>query len=285
MTSADQTLLLSALVLGFAGSGHCLGMCGGIAGALGQGVRGKGIAAGPVLLGLGRISSYATAGAIAGGLGGELSLRVGAGVFLRVLAGVLILVFGLHAIGLRLGTSGLEGLGLRLWRKLLPFVRRIGPADRPWKAFALGATWGWLPCGLVYSALAVAAASGGATRGALFMGLFGLGTLPAMTALSALSGEFARWLGSRPVRMAAGLLMIAFGCWTIAAALVPGMHGGDATDQGHAHTARSSARIGPLLASVERASIYAEDAGGLRFLAARRLEHRIDIGVGQLADR
>jgi sulfite exporter TauE/SafE len=222
-------ILLSALLLGFVGSGHCLGMCGGIAGALGQVSEPSArlshlFSSG--LYSIGRIGSYSLLGAAVGGLGESLASLADFAQTGRVLAGILIVAFGIHVAGWRVRVPRLEQVGLRVWRRLSPFVGRIGPPDRIWKQLALGALWGWLPCGLVYSALAAASVTGGATHGAAFMFCFGIGTMPALVLATGTFGKVGSILRRRTARRSVGALLILFGGWTIHAAIQgPSEHG------------------------------------------------------------
>ena len=102
---------------------------------------------------------------------------------------------------------------------------RIGPPDQVWKKIVLGGLWGWLPCGLVYSALAAASVTGSVSSGAAFMFCFGLGTIPALVVTGGAANKIAGMLRQRSARRALGTLLIVLGCWTIYAALAP-MHGG-----------------------------------------------------------
>ncbi len=214
----------SALLLGFFGSVHCVAMCGGLAGALGQ------ISARPgprrVLAqhlghGLGRISSYGLAGAFAGSLG--LALAGAAGPtglsLLRVACGLLLMAVGITLAGWWPATARLEAFGERLWRRIAPWSQRFQPADRLWKHYALGMIWGWLPCGLVYGALTTAATTGSALRGAAFMLAFGAGTLPALLATGTLSRGLNQLTSRLDVRWAAGAFVVAFGFWTFLGAI------------------------------------------------------------------
>lgn len=209
--------LLAALLGGFVGSVHCFGMCGGIAGALGM--AGGGRASFAVAYSAGRITSYAVAGAIAGAIGAGLAGAAGLGPWLRLVMGIVLILLGLQiAINLKL-LAPLEAAGAGLWRKLAPVARRLVPPRHPGQALALGALWGWLPCGLVYGMLAAAAASGTAQNGALFMAVFGLGTAPAMIGLAWASGRGGTWLTARR-RRALGWLLVVFGAWTAATPLL-----------------------------------------------------------------
>jgi hypothetical protein len=222
--SSIEPILLSALLLGFFGSVHCLGMCGGIAAALGQALPDQ--SAGSRLLNasvysFGRITSYVAAGTLVGFFGQAFTSWTGLTVLLRVLAGLLIVGFGLHVAGWWNGLAAIERIGLVVWRRLAPLAGRIGPPDRSWKTFALGMVWGWLPCGLVYAALIGAAATGHAVSGAGFMACFGLGTLPALLAASGFGAQLGAFLALRSARRAAGILLLIFGFWSIAGALMP----------------------------------------------------------------
>jgi len=211
--------LMGAFVVGLLGGVHCLGMCGGIVGALTLGQpRARAAEPGFWLLqlgyNLGRLASYMAAGALAGGLG---LLLAGAGPLadaqklLGILAGLFMIVLGLYLAGWWSGLAKVEQAGGVIWKRIEPLGRRLLPVRSPLHAFALGMVWGWLPCGLVYSALIWSLSAGGVWQGALLMGAFGLGTLPNLLLMGAAAG----WLGGllrRPlVRKLAGSLVILFG--------------------------------------------------------------------------
>jgi sulfite exporter TauE/SafE len=214
-------------LLGLFGGLHCIGMCGGIVSALsgaGTDARSAGQkAARQLIYSAGRISSYAVAGAAAGGLGLSLLSLLGpdAARWLRVLAGAFLVAAGLYLAGWWFGLTRLERLGAHAWRHIAPLSGRLQPLDRAWKQFAAGAVWGWLPCGLVYAALAGASAAGGAAQGAAMMAAFGIGTLPAL--LAAGTASQALQSGVRTRRFAGGLLVV-FGLWTILAVTLPSGH-------------------------------------------------------------
>jgi sulfite exporter TauE/SafE len=131
----------------------------------------------------GRISSYVLAGAIAGYLGslGEARLDI-AFPLLSFLSATFLLLMGLYIGQWWMGLSRLEMIGSYLWRYMGPLSKRFLPFKTPLHAYFYGGIWGWLPCGLVYSALVWSMSSGGAQQGALVMLFFGLGTLPALLA-------------------------------------------------------------------------------------------------------
>lgn len=208
----SETGLLAALLGGLVGSVHCLGMCGGIAGALGMaGGSRPGMA---VSYSVGRIASYSVAGAFVGAVGAGLAGPIGLGPWLRLLMGVVLLLLGLQvAINLRV-LAPLEAAGAKLWQRLAPVARRFVPPRHAGQALALGALWGWLPCGLVYGMLAASAGAGGAAEGALFMAVFGLGTAPAMIGVTWASGRSGTLLSGRR-RQLLGWLLVLFGAWTM----------------------------------------------------------------------
>ena len=214
-------LLLSALILGLLGGGHCLGMCGGLMGALTLAIpaeqRGQRF---QLLLSynLGRILSYATAGLLLGMAGWALASSPAA-MLLRVVAALLLIAMGLYLAGWWSGLTRIEALGRGLWRFIQPLTRRFMPVTSLPRALLLGGLWGWLPCGLVYSTLLWAASQGDALDSAALMLAFGLGTLPVLLATGMAAERMTALLRKQGVRMAGGLLVILFGLWTL-----PGPH-------------------------------------------------------------
>lgn len=95
-------------------------------------------------------------------------------------------------------------------------ARRLMPVRRPLAALGLGALWGWLPCGLVYSMLLTASVSGGALGGAGVMAAFGAGTLPALVTTTAAAGQLQRLTRHPGFRRVAGATVVLLGLWTLA---------------------------------------------------------------------
>ncbi len=214
-------LLVSALILGLLGGGHCLGMCGGLMSALTLAIPAEQRSRRFRLLlayNLGRILSYATAGLLLG-LGGWAVASSPAAMALRVIAGVLLITMGLYLAGWWSGLTRIEALGRGLWRHIQPLTRRFMPVTSVPRALVLGALWGWLPCGLVYSTLLWAASQGNAVDSALLMLTFGLGTWPVLLATGMAAERLSAVLRKRGVRMAGGVLVMLFGIWTL-----PGPH-------------------------------------------------------------
>jgi len=214
-------LLVSALILGLLGGGHCLGMCGGLMGALTLAIPAQQRSRRLRLLlayNLGRILSYATAGYLLGLAGWALENSPLA-MLLRVLAALLLIAMGLYLAGWWHGLTRIEAIGRGLWRHLQPLASRLLPVSRLPQALLLGALWGWLPCGLVYSTLLWAASQGSALDSALLMLAFGLGTWPVLLASGLAAERLLGLLRQRGIRAAAGLLVILFGLWSL-----PGPH-------------------------------------------------------------
>ncbi|WP_339897591.1 sulfite exporter TauE/SafE family protein [uncultured Gilvimarinus sp.] len=236
----DLTALAAGLLLGFFSSTHCLGMCGGIMGALTMAVEAPSkLRSGAIVVcyNLGRLTSYTLMGAVAGALG-ETVYALGAATVLRVIAALLLLAMALYLAGWWRGLLKLEALGRYLWRYLQPIGRALLPVRGPVPALGLGFIWGWLPCGLVYSALGYAMTQPAASGGALFMLAFGAGTLPAVLLAAFATGRVRRWAQQRSLRLAGALLLLVFAGWTLYGAVGPG-HANHQHSDHHQHSNHS----------------------------------------------
>jgi sulfite exporter TauE/SafE len=219
-----ETSLLGAFLVGLLGGVHCVGMCGGIVGALTLGlpetVRRRPSAQIGFLLAYngGRLASYGLAGALAGGLGAaaaDLSGLHQARLALQVLAGVFMVLLGLYLGGWSRALAVVERAGGLLWRRIEPLGRRWLPVGTRGQALVLGLVWGWLPCGLVYSVLIWSLSAGSAGHGAALMLSFGLGTLPTLLAMGGSTALLVRLVRSARARQFAGALVIAFGLYQL----------------------------------------------------------------------
>lgn len=211
----------SAFIIGLLGGVHCVGMCGGIMNALSFAMpeqpRSR-TSLTLVLYNLGRVASYTVAGAMIGGLGMLLQGPMGVlGPGLRIFAGLMMIAMGLYLAGWWRGLTHLERLGNHvLWRHVQPITSKLMPVKKNSQALLLGALWGWLPCGLVYSTLTLAGSIGDWRHSALIMASFGLGTAPVMLLTGAFAQQFKSWIQKTAVRNLAALLVIGFGIWTLA---------------------------------------------------------------------
>lgn len=221
-----ETLIVELSIMfgiGMLGAGHCIGMCGGIVGALTlAGDQNK--SALIVSYNLGRILSYGTIGFVVAMLG-QVGVRyLGLAPVLRGLAGVLLIAMALYMTGWWRGLRHLENVGLVLWKRLRPLAQRHLPVQNPGSAVMVGMIWGWLPCGLVYTALAYSATSASPWYGAAQMVAFGLGTLPAVVLGGLAFNRIARVLQHKYARSGFAMLMLAFGVWTLMPVLLPRAH-------------------------------------------------------------
>jgi uncharacterized protein len=200
----EPALLAGMFALGLASGLHCVGMCGGIVTAFST------IQFNPrpqwarqILFNAGRLSTYAAAGALAGTAGFLLPAQNG----LYLLANVVLILVGLHLAGFG-ALLRLERLGAPLWRRLQPLAARASVRGHPYVA---GLLWGWLPCGLLYGALAVCSSGRSPSSGSLAMLAFGLGTLPWLLAAGVAAAQLRRWMSLPAVRLAVGGGVAAFG--------------------------------------------------------------------------
>lgn len=205
-------MIAALFLLGLASGVHCVGMCGGFVAAF-QGIPIRKSGSEPGFLhwrrtlgfNAGRITSYAIAGAMAGGIGHAANAAFGAQTLLYVIANVLLIFIGLHLAG---WFSGIERIGAPVWRLVQPYAAKAMQGN----AFTAGLFWGWMPCGLVYGALGVAAFAGSAPGGAAAMAAYGLGTLPWLLG----AGAAFAWLRKRTIRAVAGSAVLAFGVYGLA---------------------------------------------------------------------
>ncbi|HEB98338.1 MAG TPA: sulfite exporter TauE/SafE family protein [Thiotrichales bacterium] len=213
-------------------------MCGGIQGALTLSLPEEVRRRGPRLVmflaayNLARITSYALAGALIAGLGSGLSAAAGlthGHTLIRVLSAALLVGIGLHLAGWFPAFAQVERLGVPLWRQLEPLGRRLLPVRTLGRALVFGLVWGWLPCGLVYTALLWTATAGDAGLGALYMASFGLGTLPAAFTTGLLTGGLSRLMADPRLRRGVGLMLILFGLASLAFQPPPAQHSSDET--------------------------------------------------------
>ncbi|MBU1664551.1 MAG: sulfite exporter TauE/SafE family protein [Gammaproteobacteria bacterium] len=207
---------LAVFLTGLLGGAHCVGMCGGIVAAISLQPGGKQPFTFHLAYSAGRIASYSAAGALAGLIGSAAFLSdtlypVQQGLYF--LAQVVLILLGLYLAGLNQSVLILERVGGVVWRRVQPLLARVMPIRSLPQALAAGALWGWLPCGLVYSVLVSALASGGAGQGATLMLLFGLGTLPNLLLMGWAAASLREWVRRVWVKRVAGLGVALMGVW------------------------------------------------------------------------
>lgn len=208
-----STSFFALFLVGLLGGTHCVGMCGGIVGALSMG---GGRWSLHLAYNTGRILSYGLAGALAGALGAAslgLAGQTTARLVLYVFANLMLVALGLYLLGVTGALALTEKAGQKLWRRIQPLTRRFLPARTVAQALPLGLLWGWLPCGLVYGALASALSAGSAWHGAGLMLAFGLGTLPNLLLAGVVLGRFNHFVRNVWVRRFSGILVLCFGVY------------------------------------------------------------------------
>lgn len=217
LDTAFSSSYLVAFLMGFFSAMHCLGMCGSIIGSLTLSLKREIREDRSLLLpfvasyNAGRVLSYTLAGLAAGLLEKVLTLPFGEGHghrLLQMLGALVMLGAGLHVAGWFPRFAYIEKLGGLLWRQLEPYGRKLIPVETHQKAFTFGMIWGWLPCGLVYTALALSATTGEVIRSGLTMFFFGLGTIPAVMGVGVMTSWMVHLSSMKQFRQIAGVTLI-----------------------------------------------------------------------------
>lgn len=233
----DLPALFTAFFVGLLGSGHCFGMCGGIAAGLGSlsipdegqdAIKPRATSA--FLFNIGRIISYASLGLLSAWLLAKLghSLNVPKwSMILRFLTAVMIFLIGLQFLLNWQTLAVIERGGAKVWKLILPIAIRASSLPGGSGRLLLGLCWGLLPCGLVYSVLLTASAAGSALSGATVMLAFGLGTLPSMLGMSLAAPTLAALLSDKWTRklMGAALIFLAILSVSLMVVKMQGKHG------------------------------------------------------------
>jgi sulfite exporter TauE/SafE len=195
---------------GMLGASHCVGMCGAFAVSIGMGTTAFGAnLRRQALYTLGRVFTYSFGGAAAGVAGMKLQ-QISIAAFntqaaLAIVAGALLVLQGLYSAGL---------LRHLRWHRSSAFCPAQGlfasflTAPGPWNAFFAGILTGFLPCGLVYAYLVLAAGTGSVWQGAAVMGLFGAGTAPLMILTGVGTALLSLKARSRLLRLAACCVVV-----------------------------------------------------------------------------
>ncbi|MCL1125982.1 sulfite exporter TauE/SafE family protein [Shewanella surugensis] len=232
--------IVAAFIVGLMGAAHCVGMCSGLVGALSNPTSGNLKLSGHntrsalprkmqrspfahqltfvLSYNLGRISSYTLAGALVGGSVSGLGLLFNMDaylLFLRAIAGLMMIATGLYIAQVWAGVMQIEYVGKIVWRFVAPLANKFIPVKTPFQAMIAGLLWGWLPCGLVYSTLTWSVAANSALEGGLIMLAFGLGTLPALLSMGMAATQLSYWVQKKTIRILSGMILIAFGIQTL----------------------------------------------------------------------
>lgn len=220
----NPATIASAFILGLFTTLHCVGMCGGIIGALSLGLPAE-IRDNKLRLlfyvgtyNAGRIISYSLAGLLAGAIGTSVLTSAGlqqGHLVLQYIGLTMMIAVGLYLSGWLPQLTRVEKIGVPLWKKLEPYGRHLLPVSTPLRALGYGLIWGWLPCGMVYFVLIWALSAGNAIQGALLMLAFGLGTLPTLLMAGFMTSWLTRFAANPKIRTVAGLLIIAMAIGTL----------------------------------------------------------------------
>lgn len=181
------TIIISGFIIGLASNFHCIGMCGPIAMAIPVNrTNNWTIASGAFQYNLGRIITYSILGALIGTIGITIN-TFGILQWLSIIAGVGLILFAWRKHFQRLFSAKIPTLGIQ------PFLnKRLGKVIKsksPFKLVLLGTLNGLLPCGMVFVALGNAILTGDIVLSALAMLAFGIGTLPAMIAVTFMANK------------------------------------------------------------------------------------------------
>ncbi len=208
------SLISMAFITGLMGAGHCIGMCGGLVGALSLSEAGKkGGWPFHLLYNTGRIITYTFIGAVVGWLGSAMAYTDQFKLITRSLllfSDLFVILVGLGTAGLFtwLNASKLDFPGpMQAMTKAVHSLRKLPPAL---SALPLGLMFGFIPCGYLYAVAITAAQSADVVTGALMMFAFGLGTAPSLL----IFGSAAHWLSGRArtwMLRIAGLLVASMG--------------------------------------------------------------------------
>lgn len=232
-------LLVAALLMGFFGSPHCLGMCGGLVTAFGLSMKEVSPAKRRALVvtyHVGRLSSYALLGLIAGLIGTTvLAPFMTSNNIPRILLGLVLAFVGVTMLGAPF-LNKLERFGMRFWQYLSPLRQKVFPLNTFPRALTAGLLWGFLPCGLVYGALLIAVVAHNPLSGAALMFVFGLGTVPMLVATHETVGWLRDKIGRFRLRQLNGAMLVLSGLAVVFMPIVmSNMHGGHSHGGGHEH--------------------------------------------------
>lgn len=239
----NTALLFAAVSMGFLGSPHCLGMCGGIVAAFGLSMQTRSPRQQQWLTLVyhgGRLTSYMLLGLVAGSFGATmLAPLTNNGTIARVLLGVALIFCAMLMLGMPM-LKPIEKLGLGLWQRLSPLRQKLFPLDSTPKAFLAGLLWGFLPCGLVYGAIALAIGAGShgyhdITTGILVMFAFGIGTLPLLLSAQSTVNFLQNRIQKFSLRKLGGVLMLLSGIAVAAHPLMHSHHHDHHHGHGHHH--------------------------------------------------
>lgn len=207
--------LIPAFLMGFLGSGHCVAMCGSLSMALGFSVpKEKSFFLYSILISIGRIFGYGFIGLIVNFFAQSVvSITQGGVLYLTLLSSILMFGIGLHIANINSFVLKTEFIGKWFQPFIDPIKSKILPINTPLKCLLYGLFWGFLPCGLVYTALSLAITSPSPLTGFSVMFIFGIGTLPTLVGLTLINAKLNSIFNHSYVRFILGLSVIIMAIW------------------------------------------------------------------------
>ncbi|WP_104743492.1 sulfite exporter TauE/SafE family protein [Helicobacter cinaedi] len=162
---------------------------------------------------IGKITTYATLGFIAGSLGHFLSLNEQVKAIILLIVGILLVLFGLSSFNFTRLNALFASLTPKPLQKLISLTRPFLLKPSLWRIYILGVLNGLLPCGIVYYFLLTATIAGSGLNGAMVMILFGVTTIPPLFTLGVLSTALQH---KRLLFLRIGAFgMVIFGCYEV----------------------------------------------------------------------
>ena len=213
----NEISLFSAFVMGLAGSGHCIVMCGGVASSLQFASKNLSVIKVSLAYNFGRLTSYCIAGMLVASLGATFAKQnTHFALGVKIFSGIFMILLALYVMRLANTLKFVEKAGKTLlWQHIVKFNKLFLPVDSLKKAFGYGMLWGWLPCGLVYSALIWTLQAECTLHGASIMLAFALGTLPAMLTIGQSAQYLSRFLNHNLVRLTLGSIFVWYGIYLL----------------------------------------------------------------------
>ena len=234
--------LLIAFNLGLFSTLHCLGMCGGILSTLMFLSNDTNASQKRTRLSfaynIGRVISYSIAGFLAAFLTNAVIITISLAnphLFLQTVSAAVLIAIALNILGVLPFNTHLEKMGNKLWKYLQPLGKYFLPVNSFKRALLFGMLWGWLPCGMVYSALILAMSTGDAVYGMLTMLCFGLGTLPGMVSAGYFASALIRLRDNQKFRVLTALMLIMLAISLPISALYFSDHHSNQNDHAHHH--------------------------------------------------
>ena len=212
-------------MVGILGGTHCAGMCGGIVSAITMGLpntiqnNSNKLTFYLLLYNFGRLLSYMLAGLLIASLSIGLSSFTDT-IYIRkiftIIAATMMILLGFYLSGWwPKAINSIEKIGFFIWNFIKPLAQKFIPIKTPGQALMAGFLWGWLPCGLVYTALIWASTADSIIQGGLVMASFGIGTLPMLLGIGFFSSSIIQFIQKQWLRTSVGLLMMSFGIYQL----------------------------------------------------------------------